>query len=250
MKILITLLSFLLQATIAMADIYTDGLKKLSDAGAISVIEGLQGQLDPTQQGKVKDAFEKSVEVMADYYRKNMTESEFRQYVDFQLQPEMVQATRNVMGNVAAAQKTIMNHMAPALMAISQGQTPSNIPHSQCNPTKLRKILRYLDINGTDKTLATSMSSTKAIIANEMAKGSAADKEKKMDYINRLFDYLNRNVKTVVVNTMIETASESDIDTFLSIEKQPFFPSYEKTLDAMIEDMPQLLQKLLEKMRQ
>lgn len=238
MKILITIVAMLLNVTVMMADVYTDGMKKLLNEGVLS---GMNLKNLPTAD------MEGVIEMLAPYYRENMTEKEFQQMMDFQMQPEILEATKQLMKNTADPQG-MMQEIMPAMMSLMQGGQPEPLKEKECDAKLKAKILRYIEITDVEKMTTTTLNTVKKVIVTQMG-GNVPQDQKEMaeKSMTSVFDYMGSNVKVLIFN-VLTGCNEKSMDAFLSIEKQPFFPAYKKVGKAVLDDMPKIMTTIVEKM--
>ena len=248
MKTLITLVALLLNFSCAMADVYSEGLKKMLEAGALSIdLEKIRGAFPGNgQESAGVGGLDGVVEIIAPYYRQNMTETEFAQMVDYQLQPEILAVQKSLLGNVNDF-GSMMQGMIDKVMTIAQGGSVGPIAEKDANPALKEKIHRYLDMMDLENAVASSMKSAKQVALSQAA--GNPQNEQMMTVFDRVTTYIEDNIRAILVNLFIEKVSEESLDVCLKISDQPFFPAMRKANKAMLDDLPEIIEKIIPRMR-
>ena len=101
MKRILVFALMLLNVAYAMADVYTDGLRKLLNSNAMEFLVGSERlkilrAADKSGDSLGEDPLNALVDLAAPYYRDNMTEEEFLQMVDFMMKPDYLAIGKKV----------------------------------------------------------------------------------------------------------------------------------------------------------
>ena len=248
MKTLITLAALLLNVSFAMADVYSEGLKKMMNAGALSLnLEKLRSTFpDNGQASAGLDRLDDMVEIIAPYYRKNMSETEFTQMVDYQLQPEILAIQKSMLGNVNDI-GAMMQGMMDKVMTIAQGGNAEPIAEKDASPVLKEKIHRYFEMMDVKNTVTSSMKSVKQVVLSQAA--GNPQNEQMITVFDRITNYMENNVSALLANIFVEKVSEESLDACLKMSDQPFFPAMKRANKAMLDDMPAIIEKIIPRMK-
>ena len=249
MKTLITLVVLILNVSCAMADVYSEGLRKMMDAGVFAVSpDNLKLPALSDGQPLIKaDVFDNMVEIIAPYYRDNMTETEFTQMVDFQMQPEIIAIQKSLLGKLDDL-GVVIEGMQDKIMVVAQGGKADPIAEKDADPRLKEKIHRYLDVMDTKNTVTASMKSVRQMLMSHAENNPMS--EHMMAVYDRITGYVADNISAVLTNIYIDNATEKSLDVCLTISDQPFYPAMKKANEAMLEDMSNIISKIIPEKKQ
>lgn len=250
MKRVFIIVLMLLNISFAMADVYTDGLKKLLNSNARELLVSSE-QLkmlqtaDKTGNG-IDEVFNMVADIMAPYYRDNMTEEEFLQMIDFLMKPEY--STLGIeLSKMSIANGSYQQTIQSAVNIIVSGGKPEDVQLKSCSTTMKEKVERLFNEMDVDRTILVSMEQMFTLLNAQAANAPAEKKEQVRKVCNGMMDYYKNNYRTIIMNNYIDTVTEQELDVVLSITKESFYPSYKKACTAMSNGLIQTVMEMMNK---
>lgn len=244
--------ALLLQFTTVKADVYTDGIAKLLENEAIATIgtnnmiqaDGINAESLKKELGPI------IVEWMAPHYRQNMSEDQFKQMVDYFLKPEYSKVWKKVMVAANANPNDMQNLISPTdMQALATGGTISDLKLPDCDPKLLKEVQHALKINNMIEMLSAAISPVKEMLLNQLS-GNLPEEQKGqlIGMFAKMFDFAERNMGTIITTSLVKTATLDDMKVINAIEKESFFPSYQKANVELSKDVKPLMETLMSKM--
>lgn len=243
----------LLSTMTATADIYHDGLRKMMDSGMNEQFsrQSLQELLE--KEGKTEadldKIVDKTVELIAPYYRKNFTEESFKQYLQFYTRPEMIEFQKKITMVNAITKNASKSNLVKVMMQVQDGKSPTDVFALPCSAEYEQAFNRYCQMNNMDETVEYMT----AILKLSFALQSDNDPIKKnelQNILNVLLDHVKTNYRTLVRNSMLDIISIEELQSYTSAMDQPFYPSQVKAQKSMLEDIPNLLTNVVQMMEE
>ena len=256
-RIILSLVAaFLLQFTSVSADNYTDGVIKLMENEAISIVNTKMFD-QATQAPNVNADYVKNqmtadmVEWVAEHCRKTMSEKDFNDMVAFYMQPEVLAAQKKMATAAASSQgQEFAQTLVPQIMALMQGGTPEKLQMPECDPELKKALLHWLDVSGSVDGMKASMGCVKALVV-DMASANVPEEQKEMvtKMMDGLFSYMGDNAKEILMMTLVGKVDLKDVQIFSAMENKSFFPAYKKMNASMVNDISNLMTKVMAGMK-
>lgn len=246
-RILVFVLMFL-NVAFAMADVYTDGLRKLLNSNAMEFIVSSEKlkmlwAADPLGGCLGEEPLNAVVDFAAPYYRDNMTEKEFLQMVDFMMKPEY-SAIGIKVTKMSIVNGYLIQDLKSVAKTLERGEKPADVQLKSCSPTMKEKIEWIYNEMDVDRTISVSIEQMRNFIEPQVANVPADRKEQVAKMFNGMMDYWKNNYRTIMMNNYIDAVTEQELDVVLSITKEPFYPSYKKACTAMANGLTQIIKNM------
>lgn len=236
----------------AMADKYSEGLKKMLDSGAVSQImtQGLKSVADKSSDAR-KEYFANQftqdlADAMAPYYRENMSEKSFDGFMAFYSRPDVVAATTRMTGSVTDT-KELMSPLQSAVLTILQGGEPKPVRPVGCSDAFKAKVDKYIEVYKVDKNMQQTLSGVKSTFTQQMGMVPEEQREMVERVLDATMNYLGANMNVIICNMLIKSASEDDLDLLNSVEKEDFYPEMMKATNALTNDIGSLTSSIVGK---
>lgn len=231
--------ALLLQFSTVKADTYSDGLKNLIEFGVMSF--GSNQELDAEMNQSL-------VEWLTPYYRKNMSETEFKQMCDYMTRADNAELLKKVYKSIGTDPSEMQSIISPDIaQKLMFGQTPDNLKLPECDPQLLKEVQRYMKMERTEEIGRSTVSAIKEILPKQMA-GSIpeAQRGQVMNLLSSVFGYIEQNIGVILTTQMVKSLSLDDIKKLNAIENEPFFPAYQKVTDDVANNMKPLLDMMVQ----
>lgn len=220
------------------ADIYTDGLKKLTDMGTASldtktIVETLRNAGIDEKSCSVDTIINGIIQLEAPYFRQSFSEEQFQQYVNFYSQPQMVELTKK---NVEATQRmteVYQTTLMTAMTSLQEGKLPKDIPATACDKAYEQAFDKYWEMAKADEALNSGLELMSSIFEQQGQQGK--------DLLNMFTPYVKKNFRTAYRNAVIEVMSQEDLQLYTSVIDQPFYESMNQATANMLSDLPNLV---------
>ena len=249
MKRILVFALMLLNVAYAMADVYTDGLRKLLNSNAMEFLVGTERlkmlrAADKSGDSLGEDPLNALVELAAPYYRDNMTEEEFLQMVDFMMKPDYLAIGKKVT-IMSIVNANFIQALKSVAKTLERGEKPADVQLKSCSPTMKEKMEWLYNEMDIDRTLSVSIEQMRNFLEPQVASVPADRKEQARKMFNGMMDYYKNNYRTIMMNNYIDAVTEQELDVALSITKEPFYPSYRKACTAMANGLMQTIMNRL-----
>lgn len=223
------------------ADIYTDGLKKLTDLGVASldtktIVETLRNAGIDEESCSVETIIDGLIQIEAPYFKQSFSKEQFQQYVNFYSQPQMVALTKK---NVEATQRmteAYQTALMTAMTSLQEGITPKDIPAIACDKAYEQAFDKYWELARADEAFNTGIELLSSIFERQGQEGK--------DYLNLLIPYIKKNFRTAYKNAVIGIMSQEDLLLYTSVIDQPFYESMNQVTTNMLSDMSNLVSNI------
>lgn len=236
----------------AKADVYSDGVRKIATNGVAIVIssEDLSQLSKITGQGSLskQEILDMIVETMTPYYRENMSEEEFLQMVDFYSREDV----KAVYAKVSSSKNDgkFAEMLQGAFLMIMQGQTPDDIVANDCDAEYKKAFDRYCEVCRVEESFS-RMSGTMSTSLSQMIPGIPTEyQETVKGMIDNLFAYMQKNIKTVMLNGYSNHITVDDLNLLSSEADMPFYAASQKASMACLGDLGTLVSKVLKAVKQ
>lgn len=250
-KIFSLIVACILTGVAATADVYHDGLKSLIDNGMDKNFSRQQLEEVMIKEGKtakdVDKIIDKTVDLIAPYYRQNFTEERFKQFLQFYSQPELIEVQQKIAMANAIVKNTNQTNLIKVMMQIQSGKTPSDIFPLPCSTEYDKAFVRYWKMSNMDETLDYLLALLELSTAAQPNDNSGKGKEQQQT-LHILIDYFKSNYQTLIRNSMIDVVSEQDLLLYTSAMDQPFYPNLMKVQESLTNDIPNFLTNVVELM--
>lgn len=256
-RIILSLVAaFLLQFTSVSADNYTDGVIKLMENEAISIVNTKMFD-QATQAPNVNADYVKNqmkadmVEWVAEHCRKTMSEKDFNDMVAFYMDPEVLAAQKKIVSAAASSQgQEFAQTLMPQMMTLMQGGTPEKLQMPECDPELKKALLRWIDVSGSVDGVKASMGCIKNMVADMVPANVPEEQKQQMTkMMDGLFSYMGDNAKEILMMSLVGKVDLKDVQVFSAMENKSFFPAYKKLNASMASDVSTLMAKLMAGMK-
>lgn len=240
-KIIIASAMLMLSCSMALADDYTVGLKKMIEANALESVnmETIQKMTsDKSIRGKVLD---KVVERAASCYRENMSVDEFKSMVEFCTNQEYVDL-RNRLDAIVTKdfEADFENFLTDEYlnfitMNILAGKKCETTAKAKCSPEYDAEIETFLEISSIKNVMDGILPAITASIMMEVEnQPNAKELKPQMEKaVQELCNVINKDLTTLIGNALIKNVPLEDLKKYDSITQQPFYANMKKANAAL-----------------
>lgn len=232
------------------ADVYTDGLKIMVKNGGFNALNTEQlSKLSTATGGNAEQFIDDVVEIIAPYYRDNMTEEEFKQMLAFYQKPEIIDIMKKVSKGANTSQEELAQKFMPQMMQLMQGGEVEPVKVEGCSEEYIKAFDRFYSMSNTDKAMESAMAVVQQMFEGMKKNVPAEQQDAIMNTLNKLVSFMKENMKPITMMILSKSLTVDDINTFCTVADEPFYPAMQKVYNAVADDMPALMKKTLEKVK-
>lgn len=228
------------------ADVYTDGLKTLMKNGGVSIMNTDQlAKISAATGGDAEKFFDSMVDIIAPYYRDNMSEEEFKQMLAFYQKPEIAAIVKKMAEGSSVTQEQVMQNIMPQMMQVMQGGEVEPIKVEGCSEEFIKAFDRFYTMSNTDKSMEGALAFIKQMFEGMKQSMPVGQQEQIMSTMDKILAFVKTNVKPITMMTLSKTLTVDDLNAFCSVSNEPFYPAMQKVYDAVAADMPVIMKKIM-----
>ncbi|MCQ2257215.1 MAG: hypothetical protein MJZ41_04375 [Bacteroidaceae bacterium] len=249
------LMTMLFCFTTVKADVYSEGLTKLLDSGIVSNIDiaDLQEQFKKSgvnvSEEYLNGKFKTDVaELLASYYRDNMSERDFALLMDYvSNNPDYAESMQKIAKAQVAANNEMSEIVVAAALMIALGGKPEAVAPIESSTDYKKAFDKYAEVIHLNESTESVMIMLKKMFEEQVSDNDAEGRENMNRFLGSMIDYVKQNMPAIIFNKMVGKVDVGDYETVSAIQKEPFYGGYIKSADAIIADLPNFLNALMQK---